>query len=219
MKISDQTVKDSFFLSYIFLFGLTLITFIEAIGTKDVKIRHIMNLETAVSLVAGYVYSILLDRINSKTNPLDLKDVTNIRYMDWIVTTPMLLLVILLFFNYNTNEPIYISVYILIILINYAMLLSGYLGETKQLEKKKACAMGFIFFILLITIIYLNFMKNPSHVESILYIIFVIVWSLYGVAFLLDVNAKNIMYNILDIISKVFFGIFMWIYYGNVFHY
>jgi hypothetical protein len=39
---------------------------------------------------------------------------------------------------------------------------------------------------------------------------------MYGVAAELDDHSKNMMYNGLDIISKVFFGLGLWVYYGGV---
>jgi hypothetical protein len=38
------------------------------------------------------------------------------------------------------------------------------------------------------------------------------VWFLYGFAAILDYDAKNIAYNILDIVSKNFYGIFLFLY-------
>ena len=215
--ITDQFVYNSFFFSYIFLFGLSLITFIEAMRTKSMKIRHILNLETAVSLIAGFVYSILVTKLDKKEISLD--DITNYRYMDWFITTPLLLLVLILFYNYRDKKPIYFSIYLLIIIINYCMLYSGYLGENNKNIKYKACIIGFVFYSLLIYIIWYNFLSiEASYVDIILFITFATIWGLYGIVYLIqNIKLKNICYNILDIIAKVFFGIFMWVYYGNIF--
>ena len=42
-----------------------------------------------------------------------------------------------------------------------------------------------------------------------LFTIFTILWALYGVAALMPYTLKNIGYNILDIFSKNFFGLFL----------
>jgi bacteriorhodopsin len=52
-----------------------------------------MNIETAVSLVAGMVYGYLNEEVRKPG--ADLKKITQIRYVDWSVTTPLILLVIL----------------------------------------------------------------------------------------------------------------------------
>ena len=213
---TDATVRDSFMFSYIFLSGLTLITFIEAIRTTNMKIRNILNLETTVSLVATLVYSIFIDKINQ--NKLQLKDVTKYRYYDWAITTPMLILVLLIFFNFAEQDPLKLSTYLIVLYFNYAMLLSGYLGETKQISKPAGSTIGFIAFAAMIWIIYVNCITpTSSFVDQTLLVAFTFVWTLYGVAYWLPVRQKNILYNGLDVIAKCFFGLFMWAYYSDIF--
>ena len=52
----DHLVKTSFYITYAFLITTGTITFIEAIRTKDIKIRNILNLETCISIVAAFFY-------------------------------------------------------------------------------------------------------------------------------------------------------------------
>ena len=213
---TDATVRDTFMFSYIFLSGLTLITFIEAIRTKNMKIRNILNLETSVSLVATLVYSIFIDKINQ--NKLQLEDVTKYRYYDWAITTPMLILVLLIFFNFAEHDSLHLSMYLHVLFFNYAMLLSGYLGETKQISKPAGSAIGFAAFAAMIWIIYTNCITSKSSlVDKSLLASFTFIWTLYGVAYWLPVREKNMMYNGLDVIAKCFFGLFMWAYYSDVF--
>jgi hypothetical protein len=53
--------------------------------------------------------------------------------------------------------------------------------------------------------------------QKLIFFVFAIIWSFYGIAYYLDIENKNIMYNFLDVISKSGFGLFMWLYYGKVF--
>ena len=48
------------------------------------------------------------------------------------------------------------------------------------------------------------------------FVIFSIIWTGYGVAYLLDEEEKNIAYNILDVTSKAIFGVVLWMYFGRV---
>jgi len=48
------------------------------------------------------------------------------------------------------------------------------------------------------------------------FIVFAILWSLYGVAYQLEEEDKNIAYNVLDVFSKALFGVGLWFYYGKV---
>ena len=40
----------------------------------------------------------------------------------------------------------------------------------------------------------------------------VVVWGLYGIAAMTDIKSKNIAYNLLDIVSKNFYGLFIYYY-------
>ena len=57
-------VKFSFSITYIFLLTTATITFIEAMRTNTPTVRHVINLETAVSLIASYFYSVFLEKIS-----------------------------------------------------------------------------------------------------------------------------------------------------------
>jgi hypothetical protein len=49
--------------------------------------------------------------------------------------------------------------------------------------------------------------------NNILYYAFVILWALYGVVYFMKEKAKNVSYNVLDLLSKCFVGIFFWAYF------
>ena len=53
--------------------------------------------------------------------------------------------------------------------------------------------------------------------QKTIFFVFAGIWTLYGVAYYLSDEDKNIMYNFLDVISKSGFGLFMWLYFGKVF--
>ena len=46
---------------------------------------------------------------------------------------------------------------------------------------------------------------------------FVILWAFYGVVYEYDDISRNVWYNVLDLLSKCFVGIFFWAYYTKVF--
>jgi len=52
LSLNDKMLIDnSFYITYVFLMTTATITFIEAIRTDDKKVRHILNLETCISVV------------------------------------------------------------------------------------------------------------------------------------------------------------------------
>ncbi len=56
----------------------------------------------------------------------------------------------------------------------------------------------------------ISFKENDDNLKIIFWI-FTGIWSLYGIAFMLPTLHKNLSYNMLDIISKVGFGLLVWI--------
>ena len=147
IPLKERLVRNTFYITYAFLITTGTVTFIEAMRTKDSKIRHILNLETVISIVAGYFYSVFMRKINNKE--LDYKEINLTRYIDWAITTPVMLLVLCLVFVYNNKTKLTVGFFFLILIINYIMLGSGYLGETKVINKKLGWTIGSIAFIVL----------------------------------------------------------------------
>lgn len=216
--ISNKTtfVKETFLFSCIFLFGTTLITFIESMKTDSIKARHILNIETAVSLIAGYVYSIFLTMTDRED--FTLEHITQVRYMDWVITTPFLILGLVLFFTFYSKKPVSFVCFLTVIFFNYLMLLFGYLGETEKINKNMGGILGFVAYALMLYFMFHYFVKHDDFRHKVtIFIVFAIIWSFYGIAYYLSQEDKNILYNFLDVISKSGFGLFMWLYYGKVF--
>ena len=99
--IKEKNVKNTFYITYVFLLTTATITFIEAMRTNNAKIRNILNLETCISVVAAYFYGLFIDKIKDKQ--IDYKNINTTRFTDWAITTPIMLLVLLLAFLYNTG--------------------------------------------------------------------------------------------------------------------
>jgi len=220
-SLSDTTnnkefwLKKTFSITYTLLLTTAVITFIEAIRTPNPMIRHILNLETCISFVAGYFYSVFMTQINEKK--IDWNNITQTRYIDWSITTPMMLLALCLVLSMNSKTIIHLKIICLIIALNYIMLLFGYLGEVKIIARYLATILGFIAFFFMYFIIYTNYVKPKfSKSNYILFGIYFIVWSLYGIVYLLDEEYKNMITNILDLTAKCIVGLGLWIYYTNI---
>ena len=206
-------VKFSFSITYIFLITTATITFIEAIRTTNPTVRHVLNLETAISVIAGYFYSIFLQKIamyEAEGKPIDWTDVVRTRYIDWSMTTPLMLLALCL----TLGKTLALSTFIFIVVLNFAMLYIGYLGETGSMNRWTACISGFIPFILMVGIIYNKFVTTFPN--RLIFGIFVSIWSLYGVVYMLDDLSKNMAMNILDCLSKCLFGLGLWAYFSKI---
>jgi hypothetical protein len=57
-------VLNSFYMTYVFLLTTGVITFIEALRTPIPMVRHILNLETCISIVACYFYGLFISTVN-----------------------------------------------------------------------------------------------------------------------------------------------------------
>ena len=224
----NDTLYYSYYITYAFLVTTGTITFIESLRTNIVAMRHILNLETCISIVAAFFYGNFIEKLKDrKTTPVDetLQDeINDNRYVDWMITTPIMLLVLMLAFQYNTsntNRGIRFKDFLLVLLFNYGMLGSGYLGEKGVLQKLNANVIGFGFFGLLYGFLYYKFLMKTkggnNSTNQMLYMAFFILWAFYGILYLMKENVKNAGYNVLDLFSKCFVGIYFWSYSSNIF--
>jgi bacteriorhodopsin len=173
--------------------------------------KDLLFLELLVQIVEFIFYIWLVRNIENK-------NITKYRYFDWFVTTPTMLLTLMVYLDVNRKEKSILEyvknnmgLIVLIFILNAFMLFFGLLGELGVMKEKYAVLLGFIPFILYYYIIYKKFIQDknlPSSVVNV-YWYFLFVWGLYGVAALLPFDGKNSMYNILDLFSKNFFGLFL----------
>jgi bacteriorhodopsin len=236
---------SSFYITYVFLLTTTAITLIEALRSPIPQIRHIMNLETCISIVASYFYGLFIEEINKAQNLYNVKDdtkdnnnniidnitnkdsaiikplsvipvekINNMRYIDWSITTPFMLLVLSMVLGYENKVIVKFKPFVLTMFLNFAMLAFGYSGEIGLLNRNIAGFMGFIFFFLTYGTIWKLFMTGSKiTVQSkFIFWIFLGTWSLYGLFYYTNDATKLIGYNILDLIAKAFVGIFFWLY-------
>jgi hypothetical protein len=126
-----------------------------------------------------------------------------------------MLLVLCIFLSYGTeHKKLHLRTYVLVLLADFAMLYTGYMAETKRISKPVGFWLGFLFFGIMFGLIYYDFMrvKQPL-VAVVVYFVFVALWSIYGIAYLMDEKTKNLMYNTLDVSAKCFVGVFLWLYF------
>ena len=220
------TVKISL-IAQIFAFVIQLRGFFIKLDPRDIVLRDVLIMETIVQLIEGAWYVWIAYALKGLKNDT----IAGRRYMDWVITTPVMLIqtvLLMAFFTYNKDmfvgktkneeeKPILTTVdfmkknqdsLIKIVVFNFIMLGFGYLAETKLLNKLVAIPAGFLFFFLSFREIWEKFAYKTVKGRNLFYGMAGI-WSLYGVAAGLDVITKNVMYNILDIISKNFYGLYV----------
>ena len=179
-------------------------------------LQQMLLLEVIVQFIEGAFYIYWFYNFNSILN------ITPKRYFDWAITTPTMLLTLifyLIFLKYKENNTSYnlnffdlfnqeFYTIIKIFLLNWLMLLFGYLGEINLMPVLLGAALGFIPFLIYFYIIYKKYALLSNDGINIFFYFFII-WSLYGIVALLPYKIKNMCYNILDLFSKNFLGIFL----------
>jgi hypothetical protein len=186
---------------------------------KHLIIKEILILETIVQFVELFFYVYFLKSMAVKA----LSEMASVRYLDWLITTPTMLLTTIMYFKYqehlenNIEERLgfwdflkqHRQNIITIIVCNFLMLLFGYLGEIKAIDMTSSIIFGFIFFGFTFYTIYTNYALKSKSSTSLFYFILSI-WSMYGVAAIFEPYYKNNMFNILDIFAKNFFGLYLY---------
>lgn len=186
------------------------------VPSRLIILQQLLTMELIVQLVEGIFYIWLALNISSVAN------ITIHRYYDWYLTTPTMLITLCIYLVYLTNEEnniettdslftiIYnnMNVFISIIFFNFLMLTFGYLTELKKISQTSGVLIGFIPFFISFYLIYEYFAKFTQFGTQIFFY-FLIVWSFYGVAALMNYEMKNIMYNILDLFAKNIFGLYL----------
>jgi len=219
---TTRTVKNTIWFSLL----IQLLTGIIPLHTLFIKInekhdilKDILILETVVQFTEMLFYIWIAFAV------LNVKKMASRRYIDWVITTPAMLLSTIMFMKYQEKkeknkldeEPVKTKEFLTdnkdnivkIFLYNLAMLTFGYLGEQNILSKFISIPIGFAFFFKTFELIYNNYAIHSNLGVKLFYFMF-IVWSLYGVAATFKPNEKNVSYNVLDIISKNFYGLFIY---------
>jgi bacteriorhodopsin len=193
-------------------YGLTI-----PLAPKDAILRQVLGLEMIVQIIEFVFYL-------SFVSILNLKSLTQERYYDWFLSTPIMLFTISLYFFYvnfiesekNGEESIGLLDFAKnnstqltwIVILNFLMLLFGFLAEKGIMNKVLAFILGTGALCGSFGIIYENYAKYSEKTRRLFWVMFGL-WSMYGVAFLCPPVVKNLSYTVLDIFAKNFFGIFL----------
>jgi hypothetical protein len=223
--------KYLFYVTLVISIIVQIITGLIEIGAFFVKvpaiysiIRQLLIIELIVQFLEGMFYFWLAYNFTKAIN------ITPKRYIDWVITTPTMLITLIVYLIYlnkkienKTSELDFFTllkdnstIIIPVIVLNWLMLLFGYLGEMKIIPVLLGVFLGFIPFLIYYYMIYVNYVTQNTN-GYLLFWYFFIFWSLYGVVAILPYYVKNAFYNILDLFAKNFFGIFLSyiIYSGN----
>ena len=127
-------------------------------------ISQLLFLETFVQIVEGVFYAWLIYNFNS------IQNVTPKRYLDWIITTPTMLITLIVYLIYLKDKTDkHLDLYTVVsdnfdkilkvVLLNWLMLFFGYLGEENIMPTLLGVTLGFIPFLIYYYIIFENYVS------------------------------------------------------------
>ena len=215
--MNTLTIQNTVYFSIIIQIISTVITWeglFKNLKGSDVVLKEILAIENIVQIIefTFYLY-------NASYNT-DVSKMGTLRYVDWFVTTPTMLFTTIVYMEYNNvkdkGEILDVKKFISlnkmkmykIFVNNFFMLVCGLLVELDIINMYLGISIGFYFFYQTFKIIH-TYTKN-NVINDRLYTFLVIVWGLYGFAAMLSNKNKNISYNLLDLVAKNFYGLYIY---------
>jgi hypothetical protein len=185
------------------------------VPSEYLLVNQMLLMEFIVQIIEAAFYVWMVYKFSQ------IKNITPFRYFDWMITTPTMLITLMLYFVFIRNkEKGIVSESFLtevkkrwipmaqVAILDWLMLIAGYMGEIGTVDRMTANIAGFLPFVMMFYIIYKNFVSDSIQGQKIFWY-FAGIWAIYGVAAFMPYNIKNIMFNILDLFAKNFFGLFL----------
>lgn len=193
-----------------YIFTLVSLLVAVALNGKQLVQGHrtsIVSVDLAVNLIASAFYTLILALWS---RPCQSVRVRVLRYMDWALTLPLLALIL---FRLRGEKSDVSMRQLGILFFLVCMVVSGFIG-TDRVDGWFVC--GFVFFALAMWYLRKDLLLRKGEDEQnekkrkrlkALYYATAALWSAYGVCYLVPaVKARNIVYNVLDFLSKSTFA-------------
>jgi len=217
----DDFVGISFWLISMALIASTVFFFLER-DRVSAKWKTSLTVSGLVTLVAAVHYFYMRDVwVATGSTP------TVFRYIDWLITVPLLMIEFYLILSAITKVPV--GVFWRLMIGTLVMLVGGYLGEARYMSVWPAFIIGMIGWAYILYEIFMgeasriNAQSAPPSVQSAFKTMRMIVtvgWAIYPVGYFFgyltgsspetSANALNIIYNLADVLNKIAFGLIIW---------
>jgi bacteriorhodopsin len=222
-KALDQNdfVGISFWIISMALVASTVFFFLER-DRVSAKWKTSLTVSGLVTLVAAVHYFYMRDVwVSTGSTP------TVFRYIDWLITVPLLMIEFYLILSAITKVPS--GVFWRLMVGTLVMLVGGYLGEAGYMAVWPAFIIGMAGWAYILWEIFfgqagkINAQSAPPAVQSAFSTMRWIVtlgWAIYPLGYFFgyltgsspetSANALNIIYNLADLLNKVAFGLIIW---------
>lgn len=214
----DDFVGISFWLISMALVASTVFFFIER-DRVAAKWKTSLTVSGLVTLVAAVHYFYMRDVwVSTGETP------TVYRYIDWLITVPLLMVEFFLILSAITKVPA--GVFWRLLIGTTVMLVFGYLGEAGYMNVTAGFVIGTAAWLYVLYEIFrgeasqLNAENASPAVQSAFNLMRNIVtfgWAIYPIGYVMgymlgsvDANTLNIIYNLADVLNKIAFGLIIW---------
>ena len=218
---SDDFVGVSFWMISMALVAATAFFFLET-QRVTAKWKTSLTVSGLVTLVAAWHYFYMRDVwVATGTTP------TVYRYIDWMITVPLLMVEFYLILSAITKVPA--GVFWRLMIGTFVMLIAGFMGEAGYMAVWPAFIISMAGWIFIIWEIYagqagkINADLAPAGVQSAFKLMRAIVvfgWAIYPIGYLLGYltgsgpesssQMLNVVYNLADVVNKIGFGVIIW---------
>ena len=221
MLKADDFVGISFWLISMALVAATAFFFLE-IQRVEGKWKTSLTVSGLVTLVAAVHYFYMRDVwVATGSTP------TVYRYIDWLITVPLLMVEFFLILAAITKVPS--GVFWRLLLGSIVMLVGGYMGEAGYMGVWPGFLIGMGGWAFIVYEIYagqagkINAASAPASVQSAFKLmrnIVLVGWAIYPLGYFLgylaggkpedSADMLNIVYNLADVVNKIAFGVIIW---------
>ncbi|MFQ3287197.1 MAG: bacteriorhodopsin [Porticoccaceae bacterium] len=216
--VSGDYVGMSFWLISMALVAATVFFFIERDRVAG-KWKTSLTVSGLVTLIAAVHYFYMRDVwVSTGTSP------TEFRYIDWLLTVPLLMIEFYLVLSAVTKVPS--GVFTRLLVGSVAMLVFGYMGETGMMNVTLAFVLAMLSWGVILWEIFkgeasqINAGLSNANVQKAykwMLICVSIGWSIYPIGYAIgylgggaDPAMLNIVYNLADFVNKIAFGVIIW---------
>ena len=218
---ADDFVGVTFWMISMALVAATAFFFLE-IQRVSAKWKTSMTVSGLVTLVAATHYFYMREVwVRTGDSP------TVFRYIDWIITVPLLMVEFYLILSAITKVPG--GVFWRLMIGTLVMLVGGYLGEAGKLNVWLGFIIGMLGWFFILWEIFLgeagkiNAASAPPSVQvafNLMRWIVVVGWAIYPIGYFLgyltgaspkdSMVLLNVTYNLADVVNKIAFGVIIW---------
>jgi bacteriorhodopsin len=215
---ASDPVGISFWLISMALVAATAFFFIERDRVAG-KWKTSLTVSGLVTLIAAVHYFYMRDVwVSTGTSP------TVFRYIDWLLTVPLLMIEFYLILSAVTKVPA--GVFWRLLIGSIAMLGFGYAGEAGWMDAKMAFIPSMAAWFYIIWEIFkgeasqINAGLSNANVQGAykaMLICVTIGWSIYPIGYIFgymlggaDAGTLNVVYNLADFVNKIGFGVIIW---------